>query len=412
MSPCKSAESVRFVEQAGVVRNQRKTVFAVLLLVAVANAQLHEYEPGTGILLLWPSARSISLAGAMTGLADETDATFFNPAGLAFRNRIGFNLNYGNCLPGLYPGMHYANGSFATPVRSRLGPFHNLNLGADVTWLYLGETEVINERGEYLGRHSVWRAVAGICAGVLVRPNLGVGIGLKLLRIRTFISDYWELWIVQDDGGNATAVSGDLSLLWRSSDWLSVGAALSNLGPRISYRYWSRQDMSAASQPTTVRLGLSLTPIRTGLLRLTVLPEVTDVLPSAIRPWEEPKPWCLQNELNGLWKSLGVELSISDIVSLRAGYFEDLVRDRGGVVVERNGMYHHISLWEFFTRKRLGSFKRIGVCWGFGLGYQDMVRLDVSNDGAIYDWPESNWRFSLVCNDPAGLARRLRRLTN
>jgi len=34
-------------------------------------------NPETGALMIWPTARSTSLAGAMTGLADEVDATYF-----------------------------------------------------------------------------------------------------------------------------------------------------------------------------------------------------------------------------------------------------------------------------------------------------------------------------------------------
>jgi hypothetical protein len=128
------------------------------------------------------------------------------------------------------------------------------------------------------------------------------------------------------------------------------------------------------------------------------------------RPYS-PQPWRIQDELNDTWKSLGIEVSVLDIVSLRAGYFENIFDDRGGIKVEnKDHSTDHVSLLEFITSRNRGTFKQIGVCWGFGVGYQDLLRLDVSNDGAIYDWPESNWRFSLVSDDPAALFARLRHI--
>jgi hypothetical protein len=43
----------------------------------------------------------------MTGLADDPDAAFFNPAGLALQPGIGATASYVNWLPGLIPDLHY-----------------------------------------------------------------------------------------------------------------------------------------------------------------------------------------------------------------------------------------------------------------------------------------------------------------
>jgi len=35
---------------------------------------------------------------------------------------------------------------------------------------------------------------------------------------------------------------------------------------------------------------------------------------------------------------------------------------------------------------------------GFGIG-TNVLRFDLSSDAAIYDFPTSNWKFQLTCND-------------
>ncbi len=66
----------------------RNTAIAALLALGasvVTNVQASEI--GMGVLMIWPTARSTALAGAMTGLADEVDATFSTRPGWPFRRR-------------------------------------------------------------------------------------------------------------------------------------------------------------------------------------------------------------------------------------------------------------------------------------------------------------------------------------
>jgi len=91
----------------------------VVASVLTSSRAVADYEGnvGPGAILLWPTARSTALAGTMTGLADEADAAFFNPAGLAFQMTAKASLSYGNWLPGLYPGMLYGSAIGGAPIR-------------------------------------------------------------------------------------------------------------------------------------------------------------------------------------------------------------------------------------------------------------------------------------------------------
>jgi hypothetical protein len=59
------------------------------------------------------------------------------------------------------------------------------------------------------------------------------------------------------------------------------------------------------------------------------------------------------------------------------------------------------------TRTNLGTIKSVGICWGLGLSYKDFVRLDVSDDSRIYDFPTSNMKFTFAANDIVGLLKEL-----
>ena len=134
-----------------------------------------------GVLMIWPTARSTALAGAMTGLADEADATFFNPAGLAFQTTAKADISYANWLPGLHPGMGYGYASGGAPLRGPSGFIKNLYVAGSLTYLSRGEEWVITERGETLDHYRVWRGAAGLHAAARLTQNLAVGLGAKLV---------------------------------------------------------------------------------------------------------------------------------------------------------------------------------------------------------------------------------------
>jgi hypothetical protein len=140
------------------------------------------------------------------------------------------------------------------------------------------------------------------------------------------------------------------------------------------------------------------------------MPELDKLLVSMFRDTTGRKP--LGRKLEEEWKdarrALGIEATAFSLVSLRLGYIEDLTDQLGGIVLEKDGQTYHYCLWDALSRRKLGQFRSIGLCWGFGIGYKDYFRIDVSSDAAIYDFETSNWKFSLVANDIAGGIRELK----
>ena len=100
-------------------------------------------------------------------------------------------------------------------------------------------------------------------------------------------------------------------------------------------------------------------------------------------------------------------MTLLQFVTARLGYLEDLTGQRGGFVVEKEGQTYHYGLGDVLTRTNLGTVKSVGICWGVGLSYKDFVRLDVSDDSRIYDFPTSNMKFTFAANDIIGLWKEI-----
>lgn len=116
----------------------------------------------------------------------------------------------------------------------------------------------------------------------------------------------------------------------------------------------------------------------------------------------------LEHELRGAWKSIACEITILQILSLRCGYFEDIIGARGGFVYQNDGRIDYYSLCHVLTRRNLGELESVGLCFGIGLGYKDYIRFNVSDDHRIYDFPTSNWKFTLTINNVQGMLQELR----
>jgi hypothetical protein len=136
----------------------------ILFVVLLESATFVRPQPGLPFLLIWPTARSTALAGAMTGLADDPDAAFFNPAGLAFQSGIGATAGYGDWLPGFYPDMRFAYlGLVFSPRAVDAGTRRRATIGLDASYLNLSDSYDKNHELPPL-YPDVWRGAAGVTA--------------------------------------------------------------------------------------------------------------------------------------------------------------------------------------------------------------------------------------------------------
>ena len=184
------------------------------MLCISARQSLHSLpDPGNigiGAFELWPTARSTALAGAITGLADEADATYFNPAGLAFQTTARANLDCGKWLPGVPPGMDYIGAAGGVPLRLQPGICsHHAYVSGDIVYMTTGGG----------GHGYLWRGYAAAQMAILLTSGLGAGIGLKVAH-----NTYSVTW-AEREFEEGTAEAANLAVLYRPRSYISIGAA-------------------------------------------------------------------------------------------------------------------------------------------------------------------------------------------
>jgi hypothetical protein len=358
-----------------------------LVLVALLGVATASQNPGAVFLMIWPAARPTALAGAFTAIADDASSVFYNQGGMAFLEKTHATLMHCNWLPGLYEGMYYEYAGLTHELKG-YG-----NIGANIIYLTTGETEVVNERGDYLGRYTTFDVGVAAGYGYRVLPNLGVGVAAKF--VYSFLVPEW-VWGVMPElgishGGTGITWALDAGALYKPFSFLNVGVALANMGPNISYTSSGESD----PLPRMLRLGLAYYPVKNNVVSVGIIPEVTKILVGMFYDTTGTKTFSrkLQEELRDAWKSFGVEAKFINLLYTRVGYFEDLTGQRGGIVLEKDGQTYHYGVGDVLSRKNLGTFKSVGVTFGAGLEFV-RLKFDLSVDQLIYDFPTQNYKFS------------------
>jgi len=324
----------------------------MIFLSIVTGAQ----RPGCVFLLIWPGARATAMAGAFSAVVDDATASYYNPAGLSFIENTIVSLQHVNWLPGLHPDMYYEYAGF-------LKSFRGGTFGVNIIYLTTGKTPVINSQGQYLGEYTTFDLAAGIDYGTKLGTNLGIGVGWKF--IYSFLVPDWvfkkmpELGI--EKGGTGITYGFDAGFLYTPIKFFSLGWALQNIGPNISYTEGGSSD----PLPYTLRVGLKLKPIDSRVIKIMLTTDVTKILVGMFADEEKTFMENLQYELKEAWKGFGLEVNYYDFVFLRGGYFYDSEGARKG--------------FTFGGGIKAGGFS-----------------LDVGVDEAMYEFPTRNRKFSLT----------------
>ncbi len=330
----------------------RKAFFILILLPALLVSAT---RPGAVFLLIWPGARATALSGAFSAVADDATACYYNQAGLAFIDGTIVSLQHAAWLPQLNDEMYY---EYLGVTKSfKIGTF-----GLGITYLTTGPTEVTNFQGVPLGTYVTFDIAVGMNYGALIKPNLGIGVGWKL--IYSYLVPPW-VWLRMPElnitsGGIGITYAFDIGTIYKPFPFLNVAAALQNIGPDISYTESGASD----PLPYTLRLGLKLQPVNSRVLRVALTADVTKILVGMFAADTNTFFENLKYEFVEAWKGVGLEVDYYNFVKLRAGYFMD-----------KEG-------------------QRIGFTYGGGITAGGFS-LDVGVDQDIYDFSTSNRKFSL-----------------
>jgi hypothetical protein len=231
--------------------------YLMLVLIATNFSLFAQGEAAVPFLLLAPDSRAGGVGESGTGLADNSAAIFWNPAGIAFQTGTEISITHSNWLPQFKLDLFYDYLTFRHYIEELDG-----SITASVTYMNFGEFVRTGETDPTpLGTFRSFDAALTLGYATKVHQDWGLGFNFRLIHSR--LSDFS---VGQEKGkGVATSVSFDIGTMWRPlslkipftdidiGGQLSVGMNLSNLGPKIYYIDKAQADPI----PTNFRLGFA-----------------------------------------------------------------------------------------------------------------------------------------------------------
>jgi hypothetical protein len=232
-------------------------LMAILIMIAGTISIKAQGEAAVPFLLLAPDSRAGGIGESGTGLADNSAAIFWNPAGIAFQSGSEVSITHSNWLPQFNLDLFYDYLTYRQYVEDLDG-----SVTASITYMNFGEfARTLETSPDIVGYFRSFDAALTLGYATKLSPDWGLGLNFRLIHSR--LSDQT---VGQEQGkGVATTVSFDVGAMWRPErlvlplinedigNRFSIGMDLSNLGPKIYYIDQAQADPI----PTNFRLGFA-----------------------------------------------------------------------------------------------------------------------------------------------------------
>ena len=231
-------------------------MFSVMLL-GISSETYAQGEAAVPFLLLAPDSRSGGIGESGGGLADNSAAIFWNPAGIAFLTGSEISITHSNWLPQFNLDLFYDYLTYREYIEELSG-----SVTASITYMNFGEFIYTGETGpQEIGKFRSFDAALTLGYATKLSSDWGIGFNFRVIHSRLAPK---SVQVGEQKGeGSATSVSFDIAGMWRPStlnifgaelgNRFSVGINLSNLGPKIYYIDQAQADPI----PTNFRLGFA-----------------------------------------------------------------------------------------------------------------------------------------------------------
>ena len=279
------------------------TLCILLALVCAGGPAAAQDSPGTSgegapFLLLPVGATAVSLGRAMTSV-EGAEGSFWNPAGLAGIRRSQVVIFRGDQIAGTATALS------ALFTRPGVG-----TVGASYLLLDVGDQELTDANGNFLGTISVRNHLGVISAAATLLDGLTAGVNFKIVQFRYSCRGS----LCGDEGTTATTYAFDVGAQAEPLDHLRLGAMIAHVGPSLQVLNAEQAD------PLPARF------------RFSVAYDVVDQLTSL----EDFGGWLaveVQDRLRepgvpSLYFGTQLTAGDTDALSLRAGYVLSDVLDR------------------------------------------------------------------------------------
>ena len=228
----------------------------VCALIMSFNKVSAQGEAAVPFLLLAPDSRAGGIGESGSGLADNSAAIFWNPAGIAFLTGSEFSFTHSNWLPAFNLDLFYDYATYRQYIEDLNG-----SVTASVTYMNFGEfVRTSSNSPDPIGTFKSFDAALTLGYATKLSNDWGLGLNFRLIHSR--LAD--KPTEAEQGKGVATSVSFDVAAMWRPEHFevpllgdlgnqFSLGMNLSNLGPKIYYIDQAQADPI----PTNLRLGLA-----------------------------------------------------------------------------------------------------------------------------------------------------------
>jgi hypothetical protein len=213
-------------------------------------------------------------------------------------------LMHANWLPELASDLYYEYLSYVQHMEG-WG-----TIGTNLTFLSLGKNVRTDESGAIKGEFDSYEMAFAFSYGAKVNPNLSTGLSTKI--VYSHLSDRGAG--MERGKGSGSSFALDMGLLYRIKR-LTLGSALTNLGPNIAYIDLNQSD----PLPRNLAVGIAYRIVDTPFNRLTATVEVNKELVGLNDP--------LSEEIKEAIENMGIEYWYGSYVALRAGYIYDKYGD-------------------------------------------------------------------------------------
>ncbi len=251
-------------------------IFTLLILGVSSHHLAQKANAQTGaaavvFLMIEPDSRAAGMGNAGVAVADNANALFWNPAGLADQVGTEIALTHSNWLPELTSDL-----SFEYLVAKH----HIKNwgtVGAHVTFLNLGEHEHRDEINTPLGTFRSYDLSVGVSYGFKLTKNLSLGTGVRWIR-----SNLASVSVGAQETRPGVSVGVDIAALYKFPEFYlgtiagqyNLGFNLANMGPKIQYSDSEQADPI----PTLIRFGQALTLEFDAYNKITLATDASKIL--------------------------------------------------------------------------------------------------------------------------------------
>jgi hypothetical protein len=231
-------------------------LFVSALIMSSSIKNYAQGEAAVTFLELAPDSRSGGIGESGAGLADNSAAIYWNPAGIAFLTGSEFSFTHSNWLPAFNLDLFYEYATYRQYIEDLNG-----SITASITFMNFGEfARTGSNSPDVLGTFRSFDAALTLGYATKASNDWGLGFNFRLIHSR--LADKGTE--AEQGSGVATTVSFDVAAMWRPEKFnvpfigdlgnrFSLGMNLSNLGPKIYYIDQAQADPI----PTNLRLGIA-----------------------------------------------------------------------------------------------------------------------------------------------------------